>query len=40
MWIREPVEPASIMRAHWTRGRVGVYGVVQWIVLEGSGSVA
>ena len=40
MWMREPVEPASIMSAYCTSGRCDAYGVVQWTVLSGSGSVS
>lgn len=38
MWMREPVEPASIMSAYCTSGEDGLYGVVQNTVLLGSGS--
>lgn len=38
--MREPVEPASIMSAYWTRGREGLEGLVQCVVLEGSGSAS
>jgi hypothetical protein len=37
-WIREPVEPASIMRAYCTSGEDGLCGAVQKTVLLGSGS--
>lgn len=37
--MREPVEPASIIRAHWTIGLPGC-GDEQCVVLAGSGSVA
>ena len=40
MWMRDPVDPASIMSAYWTRGREGLEGLAQCVVLEGSGSVA
>lgn len=40
MWIREPVEPASIMRAYCTRGSEGECGEVQCTVLRRSGSVS
>jgi len=38
MWMREPVEPASIIRAYCTSGEEGSCGVVQKTVLLGSGS--
>jgi hypothetical protein len=37
-WIREPVEPASIMSAYCTSGEDGLCGAVQKTVLLGSGS--
>jgi hypothetical protein len=40
MWIREPVDPASIIRAYWTSRAEGRKGVVQWVVLSGSVSVS
>jgi hypothetical protein len=40
MCIREPVDPASIMRAYCTRREVPLWGVEQYTVLSGSGSVA
>lgn len=39
-WIREPVDPASSMRAYWTIGREGLCGERQWTVFKGSGSVS
>jgi len=38
MWMREPVEPASIMSAYCTSGEDGSCGVVQKTDLLGSGS--
>jgi len=38
MWMREPVEPASIMSAYCTSGKDGLCGVSQKTVLLGSGS--
>lgn len=38
MWMREPVEPASIMSAYCTSGEDGLCGVSQKTVLLGSGS--
>ena len=37
--MREPVEPASIMRAYCTSGSSGLYGRVQYTVFDGSGAV-
>src|SRR6266850_1273953 len=38
MWMREPVEPASIMSAYCTSGEDESCGTVQKTVLLGSGS--
>lgn len=39
-WMREPVDPASMVSAYWTSGESSLCGREQWVVNEGSGSVS